>query len=90
MYVLNSLGNLGYITAITHPQIDTLIKAGVLQIGLFDQNLCEVENEGIRYICRRNPIRASEIERTRSAKLANVMKCLEQQNTGSSGNCVHC
>ena len=70
-----------YITAITHPQIDTLIKAGVLQIGLFDQNLCEVENEGIRYICRRNPIRAEAIQRVRSGKLARVQKLLEQQNT---------
>ena len=69
-----------YITAITHPQIETLIKTGVLQIGLFDQNLCEVENEGIRYIFRRNPVRAEEIECTRSGKLASVKKLLEQQN----------
>ena len=69
-----------YITAITRPQIETLIEAGVLQTGLFDQNLCEVENEGIRYIFRRNPVRVEEIEKTRFSKLECVKKFLEQQN----------
>jgi transposase len=70
-----------YITAITRPQVETLIEAGVLQIGLFDQNLCEVENEGTRYIFRRNPVRVEEIERVRGGKLECVKKFLEQQNT---------
>ena len=69
-----------YITAITRPQIETLIEAGVLQLGLFDQNLCEVENDGIRYIFRRNPVRAAEIERVREGKLECVKKYLEKQN----------
>jgi len=30
-----------YITAITKPQIDTLLKAGVLQMELFSVALCE-------------------------------------------------
>jgi transposase len=69
-----------YITAITRPQAETLIAAGVLQTGLFDKNLCEVEHEGVRYIFRRNPVRAEEIDHARNGKLTHVKKLLNQQN----------
>jgi transposase len=69
-----------YITAITRPQVETLIETGVLEIGLFDNNLCEVEHEGIRYIFRRNPVRAEEIDHARNKKLECVKKLLDQQN----------
>jgi transposase len=39
-----------YITAITKPEIEKLLKTGVFQMGLFDKDICEVEDEGIRYI----------------------------------------
>ena len=45
-----------YITAITKPQIGTLLKAGVLQMDLFDAELCEVQQEEVRYVLRRNPL----------------------------------
>jgi hypothetical protein len=70
-----------YITAITRPQVETLIEAGVLEMSLFDINLCEVEHEGIRYIFRRNPVRAEETEHARNSKLECVKKLLDQQNT---------
>ena len=70
-----------YITAITKPQIETLIKAGVLQYGLFDTSLCEVDCEGIRYIFRRNPTRAQEIESVRAKKLKKLKELLLQENT---------
>jgi transposase len=69
-----------YITAITKPQIKTLIQAGVLQYGLFDKNLCEVDSEGIRYIFRRNPVRALEIEAVRNKKLKTIGELLQQEN----------
>src|SRR5207302_2493135 len=47
-----------YITAITKPQIDTLIEARLIQMGLFAAEICEVEREDVRYVLRRNPIRA--------------------------------
>src|SRR5712691_9869702 len=50
-----------YITAITKPQIGTLLKAGVLQMNLFDAELCEVEHEGVRYVLRQNALRAEEL-----------------------------
>ena len=35
-----------YITAISKPQIETLLAGGVLQMALFDDSLCEVKVEG--------------------------------------------
>jgi hypothetical protein len=62
-----------YITAITKPQINSLLKKGVFQMSLFDQPLAEVEAApGRRYILRRNPVRAGEIESTRRSKLASL------------------
>jgi transposase len=70
-----------YITAITRPQIETLIQSGTIEYGLFDENLCEVDCDGIRYIFRRNPVRAEEIQATRISKLKKVKELLEQKNT---------
>src|ERR1035437_2770543 len=57
-----------YITAITKPQIDTLLSGGVLQMALFDDSLCEVEQDSVRYVLRRTPVRAEEIAATRVGK----------------------
>jgi transposase len=70
-----------YITAITRPQVETLIESGVLEYGLFDNNLCEIDCDEVRYIFRRNPVRADEIEAARASKLRTVEKLLEEQNT---------
>jgi transposase len=70
-----------YITAITRPQIETLIQSGTIVYGLFDENLCEVDCDGVRYIYRRNPVRAEEIQATRISKLNKVKGLLEQKNT---------
>ena len=69
-----------YITAITKPQIETLVQTGVLQYGLFDKNLGEVDCDGIRYIFRRNPIRAEEIQTKRANKLKKIKELLLQKN----------
>jgi len=61
------------ITAITKPQIEKLLRTGTLQMGLFDQELAEVlTDEGLRYVLRRNPVRAQEVRDTRHAKLATL------------------
>jgi hypothetical protein len=60
-----------FITAITKPQIETLLTQGVLQMSLFDAPLAEVTTmEGQRYILRRNPERAKEIAASRESKYA--------------------
>lgn len=69
-----------YITAITKSQIETLVKRDVVQYSLFDDNLIEVEDEGIRYIFRRNPIRAAEIAKSRSSKQQSVENLVKIQN----------
>ena len=69
-----------YISAITKPQIEKLIKKGVIQLDLFSEQVCEVENDGIRYILRRNPVRAEEIEKTREEKIKKVQAKIKNRN----------
>ena len=70
-----------YITALTKPQIEALLKSGSLQMSLFDQDLAEVElKEGPRLILRRNPQRAKEIQAQRADKERAVRRALDQQN----------
>jgi transposase len=69
-----------YITAITKPQIESLLDTKVLQMELFDQSLAEVSEEKVRYVLRRNPKRAAEMEAIRADKLS----CLEHQVSQSN------
>jgi Transposase DDE domain len=70
-----------YITAITKPQIEKLLRAGTFQMDLFEQELAEVlTEEGIRYVLRRNPVRAQEVRDTRHAKLATLQAHVAKQN----------
>jgi hypothetical protein len=72
---------LHYITAITKPQIDKLLRTGTLQMDLFDQEVAEVlADEGVRYVLRRNPVRAQEVRDTRDAKLATLQAHVAKQN----------
>jgi transposase len=61
-----------YITAITKAQIRSLIKKDVFQIELFDRQLCEIQDGDVRYVLRRNPLRAKE--------LAAVQRLADEQN----------
>jgi len=64
---------LHYITAITKPQIESLLAQETITMSLFDQALAEVQtDEGVRYVLRRNPLRAQEIQTGRESKLARV------------------
>jgi len=69
-----------YITAITKPQIEKLMKRGLIQIGLFDEKVCEVEEAGIRYILRRNPVRVEEMEKSRLSKRRALEKFVGEKN----------
>ena len=70
-----------YITAITKPQIEGLLKKGVIQRGLFDGELAEVYgDEGIRYILRCNPVRAQEMRENREGKYEALCKKVEKAN----------
>ena len=69
-----------YITCITKPQIESLLKKETIQIELFSEKICEVEKDDIRYILRRNPIRVQEIENTRLDKIKKIEKLIEEKN----------
>jgi Transposase DDE domain len=70
-----------YITAITKPQIEKLLRTGTFQMTLFDQELAEVlADEGIRYVLRRNPVRAQAVRDTRHAKLATLQALVAKHN----------
>jgi hypothetical protein len=70
-----------YITAITKPQIEKLLRTGTFQMELFEQELAEVlAEEGIRYVLRRNPVRAQEVGENRQAKLVTLQAQVAKQN----------
>jgi len=69
-----------YITAITKPQIKKLIADGVFQMDLFDERLCTLKWDNVRYILRRNPERAKELANNREAKLMRIKELLKEKN----------
>lgn len=69
-----------YITGITKPQIEKLLKEGVIQMDLFDETVAEVLEGDLRYVLRRNPGRAEEVAATRKSKLASLQKLVNAQN----------
>jgi transposase len=69
-----------YITTLTKPQIETLIQGGVVQLSWFDEKICEIESEGVRYVLRRNPQRVEDLKRSRQDKLSSVSRLLEKKN----------
>ena len=80
---INALHDEGFhfITAITKPQIETLLTQGVLQMSLFDAPLAEVTTtEGQRYILRRNPERAKEIAASRESKYGTLNTAMAAAN----------
>ena len=82
-----------FISAITKPQIETLLKAQVIEMSQFDQVLVEVlvasdhsdhSNEPgprpMRYILKRNPVRAQQLADNRQHKKAAVSERLQACN----------
>lgn len=49
-------------------------------MALFDDSLCEVEQDSVRYVLRRNPVRAAEMAATRTGKQNSVEILLGQLN----------
>jgi transposase len=69
-----------YITAITKPQINALLATGLLQMELFAAEVCEVQHDGVRYVLRRNPLRAEQLAASRADKRARAQRLVQQQN----------
>ncbi|MEW6262582.1 MAG: transposase [Thermodesulfobacteriota bacterium] len=75
-------GGFHYITAITKPQIRSLIKQGVFQLGLFDEKLSEVRHEGVRYVtrCAFSAVRAGGMAHSQASRLAALKALAQEQN----------
>jgi transposase len=69
-----------YITAITKPQIEKLLKTGVVQLGLFDEPLAEVTDKETRYVLRRNPVRQEEMALTHASKSQRLQAVIDKEN----------
>jgi hypothetical protein len=75
-----------YLTAITKPQIDTLLSRGVLQMDLFEDRLGEIHADGLRYLVRRNPHRALELQAQREDKWQSLEACVQGRNVYLDGH----
>jgi transposase len=71
---------LRYISALTDPQIRRLLQQGTLQMGLFHEQVCEVEADGVRYLLRKNEDEAARERHRLKDKLAKLTRKVEQRN----------
>ena len=71
---------LRYISALTDPQIRRLLGEGTLQMGLFHEEVCEVEADGVRYLLRKNEDEAAREEHRLEDKLAKLSRKVGQRN----------
>ncbi len=69
-----------YITAIGKSQIEKFLKTGVFQLDLFENQVCELEHNSVRYVLRRNPQRAKEMAATRAGKAATIQTLVQDRN----------
>lgn len=69
-----------YLTALTDAQVRTLLKQGILQPDLFDTDLQEVEQDGKRWILRRNEALRAREQQRRADKLAVLQSKIEARN----------
>jgi hypothetical protein len=76
---LNEVG-LRYITALTDPQIRKMLKVGTLQMGLFEQRVCEVQADARRYVLRKNEAEARRVIHRVEDKLAKLKAGIEARN----------
>jgi transposase len=79
---IKSLSKAGfnYITAITKSQIIKLATEDILQLSLFENDICEVTHNKKRYVLRKNPIRAKELKTTRRGKKEAILQLVNNKN----------
>jgi len=69
-----------YVTALTEPQVRALLKAGKLQMELFDEKPAEVEVGGKRYVLRRNPQTQAREGARRADQWRRVQEWMRRRN----------
>jgi len=75
-----------YITAISEPEIKTLLNQKIIQMELFTDKLIEVEYDDVRYILRKNPVRAREQQETRNSKIDKIKSLVLEKNQYLKGH----
>ncbi len=71
-----------FITALTKPQIQKMLDDKVFQMELFDEKVHEVlDEEGRRFVLRRNPVRQEELKKAREQKRQSVQAAIQKANT---------
>ena len=61
--------------------VTTLIKKGIIQLSLFEDEIIEVEGEdNVRYILRRNKVRAGELVQNREARIERLAEYVRIKN----------
>jgi transposase len=70
-----------YITSLSKPEIRTLLSEDMIQMGLFDETVTEVKDEGkgIRCILRRNPIRQAEMKESRKERIDKIFNLVKDR-----------
>ena len=69
-----------HITALTVPQIRTLIKKKVFTLNMFQDKTHTINHGELRYILRRNPVRQREITENREEKLHSIEVLVNAKN----------
>jgi transposase len=69
-----------YITALTNPQLRKLIGKDVIQLNMFDKEICEVEHDNKRLILRKNDEVESAKKKTRERNLEKLKTLIEERN----------
>src|SRR6266403_2560701 len=72
--------NLHYITALTDPQIRSLLGQKILQLELFSEQICEVQSEGVRYVLRKNEKEAARERHRLEDKLGKLAEKIAARN----------
>ena len=70
-----------YLTALSEPQVRRLLKRNVLQLALFDEQVCEVQADGKRYLLRKNAAEARKARHRLDDKLATLRTLVAARNT---------
>lgn len=74
-------GQAEHITALTIPQMRTLLKKNVFAIEMFQDKSNTIRHGKLRYILRRNPIRQEEIATSREKKRKVIDRLIHEKNT---------
>jgi transposase len=72
--------NYRFITSISKPQIESMLKQGVIQLDLFSNELCEIQHQDTRYVLRRNPHRAADVGQNRASKIYAIEERARKAN----------